>query len=145
MKISYKEHSNRSRVKIAQGVGVMRRVQHFFPCEVQRLIYFALVHSHLTYCPLIYLTTFKYHIKPIQTLQNRTLRILKRYLPSPSPYSNKSKTETIYLLTNILPVSELFTLHSFLFKIKYDRSELPSYFRSRNFFPEQPDHVYETP
>jgi len=111
----------------------MRRLQHFFPYEVLRLIYFALVHSHLTYCPLIYLATFKYHIKPLQTLQNRALRILQRYLPSPSSYPNKSKTETIYLLTNILPVSELFTLHSFLFKVKYNRSELPSYFRTRIF------------
>ena len=76
--LSYKEHCNRSHVKISQGVGVMRRLQHFFPYEVLRLIYFALVHSHLTYCPLIYLATFKYHIKPIQTLQNWALQIFAK-------------------------------------------------------------------
>lgn len=142
--LSYKEHCNRLRVKVAQGVGIMRRFQHFFPYEILRLIYFALVHSHLTYCPLIYLATFRCHVKPIQILQNRALLILKKYLPSPSSYPNKSKTETLYLLTNILPVSQIFTLNSFLFKVKYDRSELPTYFRSNNFFPVQHAHSYET-
>ena len=96
------------------------------------------------YCPLIYLATFKYHIKPIQTLLNRPLQILQRYLPSPSSYPNQSKTETIYLLIKIFPISELFTFHSFSFKVKYDRSEPPSCFRTRNCFPQQPDHVHET-
>ena len=102
--MSHKEHCNRSRVKVAQRVGVMRKLQLFFPYKILRLIYFALVHSHLTHGPLIYLETFKYHIEPIQTFQNRALRILKRYLPSPSSCQNKIKTETLCLLTNILSV-----------------------------------------
>ena len=80
----------------------MCRLQHFLPHEVLRLLYFSLVHSHLSYCPIVYLATFKTHFKPLQILQNRAKRILHKYLPSPSSYPGKTTTEN-QLFVNAYP------------------------------------------
>ena len=125
----------------------MYRLQHFFPYEILRLLYFSLVHSHLSYCPIVYLATFKTHLKPLQIVQNRALIIyvLHKYLPSPSSYPGKTTTETLYLLMHILPISCLCNLSSVLFKIKYDHQMLPVYFQSIDMLGRKGKlHHYET-
>ena len=62
-------------IKAAQGVGIMYSLKQFFPYEILRLLYFPLVHSHLSYCPIVYLATFKTHLKPLQIVQNWALII----------------------------------------------------------------------
>ena len=124
------ETTNNLRTKAAQVVGIMYKLQYFFRYEIFRLLYFSLVHSHLSYCPIVYLVTFKTHLKPLQIMQNRALRILHKYLPSPSSYPGKMTTETLYLLVHILSISCLCNFSSLLFKIKYDRQMLPVYFQS---------------
>ena len=103
--LSFKGHLGRLRIKAAQGVGIMYRLQHFFPYEILRLLYFFLVHSHLSFCPIVYLATFKTHLKPLQIVQNWALRILHKYLPSPLSCPGKTTTETLYLLVHILLIS----------------------------------------
>ncbi|XP_065568937.1 uncharacterized protein LOC136032597 [Artemia franciscana] len=47
----FKGHLGCLQIKAAQGVGIMYRLQHFFPYEILRFLYFSLVHSHLlSYC-----------------------------------------------------------------------------------------------
>ena len=93
----FKGHPGYLQIKAAQGVGIMYRLQNFFPYEISRFLYFSLVYSHLSYCPIVYLATFKTHLKPLQIVQNWALRILNKYLPSPSSYPCKTMAETLFV------------------------------------------------
>ena len=75
------------------------------PYSALRSIYFALKQTNISYCSLAYLSTFKGHIKPIQILQNKALRILKLFIQSPIELPNKSSTASLYTYLDKLPVS----------------------------------------
>lgn len=136
--LSWKPHINGIRLKLGRNVGIMQRMKFILPLEAMRSIYFALVHSYLNYCPLIYLNTFRSHLIPLQRQQNKALRILKSYLPSPASFPSKSSTKSLYCLLNILPVELAVTFNSILFKVNHNLLSLPSYFFSFDLFPVAP-------
>ena len=78
--LSFKGHLGRLRIKAAQGVGIMHRLQHFFPYEILRLLYFSLVHSHYHIVLLLILAIFETNLKSLQIVQNQALRILQCFL-----------------------------------------------------------------
>ena len=94
--LSFKTHIQNLRLKISRYVGLMRRLKLCLPYSALRSIYFALIQTNINYCSLVYLSTFKSHIKPIQILQNKALRILKLFIPSPIELPNKSSTASLY-------------------------------------------------
>ena len=81
--LSFKTHIQNLRLKFSRYVGLMRRLKLYLPYSALRSIYFALIQTNINYWSLVYLSTFKSHIKPIQILQNRFLRILKLFISSP--------------------------------------------------------------
>ena len=113
----------------------MRILRSSLPFEAMRSLYYALIHSHLMFSSLVYLNTFSSHITPLQRQQNKALRVLKSYLPSPKLYLAKSSADSLYCFLNILPLKHFVTVESILFKLKYDRGLLPLFFRSSNLFP----------
>jgi len=90
---------------------------------------------HLFISSLVYLSTFSSHIAPLQRQLIKALRVLKSYLPSPKLYPGKSSAASLYLFLNILTLRHFVAVESILFKLKYDRGLLPSFFSSSNLFP----------
>ena len=105
----------------------MQRLKLCLPYSALRSIYFALINNNINYCSLVYLSTFKSHIKPMQILQNKALRILKLFIPSPIELLNKSSTAFLYTYLDILPVSQQFAFGAILLKFHYDIDKLPPY------------------
>jgi hypothetical protein len=123
----------------------MRRLKHYLPYSALRSIYFALIQSNINYCSLVYLSTFKSHIKPIQILQNKAVRILKLFISSPISLPNKSSTASLYTYLDILPVSQQFTFGAIIFKFNYDIKKLPPYYLNQSLFSQSQDlHHYNT-
>ena len=143
--LSFKTHIQNLRLKISRYVGLMRRLKLCLPYSALRSIYFALIQTNINYCSLVYLSTFKSHIKPIQILQNKAIRILKLFIPSPIELPNKSSTASLYTYLDILPVSQQFAFGSILFKINYDIKKLPPYYLHQSLFSQSQDlHNYNT-
>ena len=90
-------------------------------------IYFARFQSDINYCSLVYLSTFKNDVKPIQISQNKALRILKLIIPSPIAVPNESYTSSLFTYLDIILVSQQFTFGEILFKFNYDFKKLPPY------------------
>ena len=44
--LSFKGHLGRLQIRAEKGVETIYRLQHLFPYEILRLLYFSLVHSH---------------------------------------------------------------------------------------------------
>lgn len=141
--MSWKEHIAKLRMKLGRNVGILRHLKFILPFHAMRSVYFALVHSYLSYCPLIFLNTFKTHIKPLQRQQNKALRILKTFIPSPISLPSKSPNKSIFSFLNILPVELLLSFHGLMFCVKYFAKILPKIFYAMDLF-NQCEHDYGT-
>ena len=93
--LSWKEQINQVRAKSARGVGTMCRLKNLLPFCALKSLYFSLVQSHFDYASIIFLNTFKSNVTPLKIIQNKAVRILKPFLPSPSNFPLKSTTETL--------------------------------------------------
>ena len=123
--LSWKEQINQVRAKSARGVGIMCRLKNLLPYCALKSLYISLVQYYFDYASIIFLNTFKSNVTPLQIIQNKAVRILKPFLPSPSNFPLKSTTETLFSLHNILPVRQSIQFLSVVFKIKLEREKLP--------------------
>ena len=121
----------------------MHTLKHYLPYSALQSIYFALIQSNINYCSLVYLSTFKSYIKPIQILQNKAFRILKLFIPSPNALPNKSPTASLYTYLDTIPVSQQFTFRAIFFKFNYGFKKLLPYYHNQSlFFQSQDLHNY---
>ena len=102
--LSWKPHISNLRMKLGRNIGIMRILRSSLPLEAMRSLYYALIHSHLMFSSLVYLNTFSSHIMPLQRQQNKALRVLKSYLPSPKLYPANPSADSLYCFLNILPL-----------------------------------------
>ena len=71
-KLTWKRHTNYISSKISQGLYGMSRVKHYVSKETLTKIFFALVHSHLTYCNAIWGNTFDKYLNKTRVLQKKS-------------------------------------------------------------------------
>ena len=89
-------------------------------------IYHSLITSYLNYCSVVYLNTFWEHIKPLQVLQNRAIRILGSFLHRPSKLEYVSETKTLFLFLNLLDLNDIRILNTSIWHFEIQNS--------RNYF-----------
>jgi len=51
--LSFQSHINYVRTKLSKSIFIINRVKNILPQKSLKDLYFALIHSHLTYCPII--------------------------------------------------------------------------------------------
>lgn len=86
---------------LACRVGIIRKLSHFLPRNVLLMLYFSLVHCHLEYLCLIWGSASACYLRPLQVLQNRSLRFIFRL-------SHQFPSVGLYELCNILPIKGLY-------------------------------------
>ena len=70
-RLLWKEHIIHICSKISQGLYGMRRVKHYVSKHILVKLYYAFVHSHLSYGNSIWGNTFNKHLEPLIVLQKR--------------------------------------------------------------------------
>lgn len=74
--LTFQNHYSLICDKISPAIAAMHKLRTTLPQEALRLVYFSLVHSHLTQlCGICGLAAATY-LKPVQVMQNRALKIL---------------------------------------------------------------------
>ena len=53
--MSWKERIAKLRMKLERNVGMLWHLKFILPFHAMRSVYFSLVHSYLSYCPLVFL------------------------------------------------------------------------------------------
>ena len=139
--LSFKRHAIYLRMKLARNIGMMNHLKFILPFFALKSLYHSLVHSYINYCPIIFLNTFKTHILPLQRQQNKALRLLKNFLPSPFSYPGKSSTKSMYQILNILPLDLFSSFHSVFYMIKHVQGLLPDYFYLHNNYFQDDNQV----
>lgn len=97
--LSWNEHCKNLISKISQGLGALYKFKNKFDEETKKMIYYACIHSHLTYCTALWGESSL--SRKIQTIQNKALRVV---------YScdRRSNRLELYLMAEILPLNALF-------------------------------------
>lgn len=95
--LSWSEHINKVRTKVARSVGLLRRIRCYLPVKFVRQLYFSLVHSHLSYGLLVWGNGNKTDIEKLAVLQRRAVRLLN----SSNQYIGSSKLMMRYNILDI--------------------------------------------
>lgn len=99
----WENHINYVKSKVSSGVGILYKFKQKFNIETKMLLYQSLVHSYLTYLPIIYAGKTTSSLKSLQSAQNKALKIVFN-LPLRHSTVDLFKTYA----TNILPVRGLY-------------------------------------
>jgi hypothetical protein len=112
--LSFSQHLAYMQTKIAKSLFILNRSKNFISKNARKLLFYAMVHSHLTYCPIIYGTASKTHIKKLSILQKKAIRILNC-----SDYN--AHTAEMFIQDEILPVEYIIQQSKLLFmhSVKY--------------------------
>ena len=76
--LNFKQRIKIMEGKVARPVGILSKLKHFFPQNIMLQLYYALVHSLLSYGINIWGATYPTYIKRLKSLQNRAIRAVAR-------------------------------------------------------------------
>lgn len=109
--LSWTNHTNNIRVKVARSVDMLRRLYSFLPGWFRVQLYYSIIHSHFTYCVLLWGIGNKCDIDNLSVLQRRAIRLLNQ--------SNKYITSgNLMMQYNIPDIKETFLLKLAVFVYK---------------------------
>jgi len=115
--LSWKSHIDALRVKLSRAIGVLNRLKNFLPNHILRFIYFALIHSHISYGQYLW----GYVNDKISFLQKKAVRIIT--------HSNKfTHTSPIFKSLNVLKYDDMLKLQELKFFFQLEHNLLPGYF-----------------
>ena len=98
-KLCWSAHYEKICAKIRKGIGLLSRGKNLLTTYTKRILYFAQIHSHISYCFNVWGNMISgTHLKKLQKLQNKCVTLLSGKMPINSTY----KTLGILPLTLLL-------------------------------------------
>ena len=97
--LSFREHVKTMSLKISRNVGILSRLRHVFPRNILKTIYFSFVNPYFLYCVSVWASTFPSTFQPLQTLQNKALRLMFNV-------NNRSSVSHLYGSSGFLSVHQ---------------------------------------
>jgi len=75
-KLLFQDHINTLEDKISYLIGIMSKLKHYVTHSTLKQIYFAMVHSYVSYAVIIWGSTNKSYFSQLISLQNKAVKIL---------------------------------------------------------------------
>lgn len=121
--LSLKDHVNYIHAKISRGIYNLRQLSKLLPSNILKLIYFANIHSHLSYCSNILTMCTMNTLQPLIVAQKKALRLVcgKGAFESTNPLFQRER---------ILPLMDIIKLNSLIFMFNYTHGNLPPSFNN---------------
>jgi hypothetical protein len=139
-KLSFHSHIKKTENKVSSGLYALRSVKHLLPKQHLKLIYHALISSHLTYGITLWHAAPTKHLHKLTVLQKKAIRII-----TGSPYNAPSTP--LFKTERILPLDKLysFELKKLMYKINHNLlpTHIPDIF-SENHSSYHTPHAYMT-
>ena len=114
-------HINQLRTTVSRAVGIMTKIRQFVPLRILKQIYFAFIHSHLTYGIIVWGATYSSYLTPLKSLQNRAIKLL-------SGATRFQSAHLLYKDHNILNLNSLLSQETAKFMYKFIPKQLPVQF-----------------
>ena len=120
--LTWSKHFTHIQNLIAINIGIISRIRPIITTKTALLLYFALIYPYLTYCNIVWASTYHFHLDRLNTLQKRIIRIvfLLAFL---------SSTKSTFVNNNLLSIHQIHCLQVLLFMFCYDYNALPKVFR----------------
>ena len=133
-KMSFKSHIKFLCEKLSKMCGIFCKLRHCCSKDLLKVIYYALVESHLQYCNLIWGSASPSILEPLRKLQDKIIRIMNF---APRDFFN---TPSLYKNLKLLNLSQLNEVSKAKFLHKYKMNKLPPSFE--NFLVRNTTHRY---
>jgi len=101
--LSFDQHTTYLSGKLAKSCYMLSKVKNIFPKKTLKVLYFALVQSHLLYCANIISCTNAKNIKKIETLQKKAIRLVCNV-------NSTAHTKPLFSELSILPFKDIISL-----------------------------------
>ena len=134
--LTWKHHIDVLCSKISRVIGILFKISSFVPSYIVKSLYDSLIHSHLSYCNIIWGNTFPSYLNRLHVLKKRAVRILTN-----SDYC--AHTKSLFFSQKVLNVFDIYKYQVYVFMFKYEKGLLPgsfdTYFNYNREF-----HSYDT-
>ena len=134
--MTWKEHIAYIASKIAKNIGVIARTAYILPSSIRIKLYYSLVYPYLSYCNIVWGSTYVTKLHRLNVLQKRAIRLVAGV-----PYS--SHTAHIFKTLKMLKIDQIGILQIGEFMYRFDRNLLPSIYKHYFQLPSQV-HPYFT-
>ena len=124
-KINFYEHIKVLECKIARSVEILTKLKTILPKQNLLQLYYALVHSHLTYGISIWGSTYPSYLQKLRKLQKKALKAICNV-----PY--RSPAKPLYTQLNILQIQNVYKHENAKFMFNCNKTLTPTPFS--NFF-----------
>lgn len=119
--LTFALHIAHIRKTAAFGIRALLKARSYFSHKALLSLYFAFIHSHITYGIASWGNTYQCHLSSLQHLQNRALRVIFNC-------SRDSSAIPLLQCNNILTVSNLFWFNLIMFLHKQIKNQLSANF-----------------
>ena len=134
--LTWKYHINHVTMNVAKMTGIIAKARHFLLLKALLILYNTMIYPYLTYCNIIWASTYPTRLKPILRTQKKLIRIITF-----ANYTEKSGP--LFKSLKILNIFELNTYLTAVFMYSYNHDKLPAFFD--NFFQTNESiHSYNT-
>ncbi|MCO0615633.1 hypothetical protein M8756_20460, partial [Lutimaribacter sp. EGI FJ00015] len=113
-----KSHINFIAAKISKSVGLLYKAKYYLPSTSLLTLYYALIYPYLTYCNLIWASTYVTNLQRIYLLQKRAVRAI-------SKADYKASSKPLFANLKILDVFSIYSLQVSSFMYLYHNDALP--------------------
>ena len=103
----------------------MTKIRQFVSLRILKQIYFAFIHTHLTYGIIVWEATYTSYLTPLKSLQNRAIKLL-------SGATQFQSAHLLYKDHNILSLNRLLSQETAKFMYKFIHKQLSVQFH--NYF-----------
>src|SRR5688572_15107072 len=134
--LSWKDHIEAISSKIAKNVGILKRASNLLPPHVRLTLYYTLIYPYLTYCNIIWTSTYKSNLQRLTILQKRAIRCVAGV-----PYG--SHTSQLFLELKLLKIDQIRKAQIGEFMYRYEHNSLPVIYRQL-FLRASEIHSYST-
>ena len=117
-KLNFKHHITHIRKKVAKGIYFLSRAKKYFDDITIKELYYAFIHPYLYYCNEVWGSTYSTYLKPIITLQKRTIHII-------AGVPRKTHTYELFISYKIIRFEHLYKYCVFIFLYKLNNNLLP--------------------
>lgn len=109
--LTWRSHIAKVESKIAKNIGIINKLKSFLPEKILLNLYYTMIYPYLSYCNIIWASTYPSRLEKLAKLQKRIIRIItsSHYLAHTRPLFFKLK------LLNIFDIN-LFQISSFVFE-----------------------------
>ena len=134
--LSWTEHIAHICIKISKAVGIIRRSRFCLSTNTKLMLYYALIYPYLTYCNILWASTYPSNL-------NRLLLMQKRAVRASTNACYRAHTKPLFLQLNVLDVYQINTFYAAKFMFLYHGHSLPSSFNTL-FTTGSQIHTYDT-